>query len=877
MVWFELAMLVVTFIASQLLIANPHLTNPSSNLISDVGYPTASANASIPFGFGTYKMGSANTLWVGDFYPLPLTQNVGGSLFIKPKKQIIGYDYYYGMDLALGMGPDLKMLAIFISDSACIWADPSSPALLTASNYKYHDVEAIPSYIHYSGDLVGVDAVNDNRPIGYLDADRTCYQIWSECTTILDNGNGVNSPGGQTQNGFKGWMRYYNGGFNQPADGYVANQVGTVYPAMGGVAHIVFESCFLGTGTTTPKFWFEMQYLTNSLGIPDGKHIIGLYDANPMEILYRMICDEWQGLGYASSTINAASWIAAALQLWTEGLGMSGFWDQGMAKDHFDDVMKACQGIAYEDPTDGQIYMKLIRSDYTVADLPVLSENVISSVKSFQTQAWSQTYNQYRFKFADRNNNYIASAVLSQDFGNYNMQGVLRTQDETNALVVLLSSAQLIADRELSLLSVPLYKVELTMDRTGAQLRPGDVVNFAWENYGITEMIMRVQTVDLGTLENGETTIALIQDQFGSNFNLIGAEVSLYQTTIVYPAAVVTYYIDEAPYWFLMQATEMPASGNGRVLALAKSPQVASGGYTAYSSVDGYTNPEVTGTTYSDTASLVNPYNVVNDNYFDNTVGMLVISPTDTSTWQLAATDAQLRAGANLFVLDKEFMNFTTYTQNADGSFLLSGIRRALMDSVIQTHSNGATLFFLNSASGLFTSEYSPQTVGVKLIDQARQRNYPVDQAISVPVVVQNRPGHPLPVDLLFIDGSRSPVVLSGDRTLTWIPRTRLATGLTWEDDAVTTSPPGIEDGATYVVRTSQDNGASWTESAATSSPYTLSMPSGSGILMVQVVAILDGLRSLYNETVSVQFGSSILTRDGSALVTRDGAVVLPR
>jgi hypothetical protein len=106
--------------------------------------------------------------------------------------------------------------------------------------------------------------------------------------------------------------------------------------------------------------------------------------------------------------------------------------------------------------------------------------------------------------------------AMSQNLGK-GAQG-LREQQSAGLSIRTITSAvaQIIPARLMTPLSSPLTNCVVECNRKLHRLQVGDPLKITWGPLGIERLVMRVTSVDLGTIDKGSIRLGLIQDVFGT-------------------------------------------------------------------------------------------------------------------------------------------------------------------------------------------------------------------------------------------------------------------------------------------------------------------------------------------------------------------------
>lgn len=744
-------------------------------LLSDVNFPMATDGAPIPLILGTERQDAPNTLWYGNYTIHKNEVDVGPQIFGVTAQQ--GFTYSLGFDLGLCLGPDVKLRQV--------WCDK--------------DVIFGPQQeiLHHSGGPYP-------GPIGPAKTD-----FFVNIPDLF----GGNTSGG----GLKGNLAFYGGQFDQPIDTYVSGFVPAgELPAYRGQCHAVFGKPFyIGTSNSLKQFSFELSRFSNSLGLSTDINVIG-DDLNPMEILYYVLTDDWGAMGTPTNEINITSFQDAAATLASEGNGMSILANNpNDAKVIVDEILQQVEGTMFVDPSTGLINVKLVRNDYIVSDLPVYDESNILSLKNFNRTAWSQTFNEVRITYRDRGKGYAQSTAIVQDMANINAQQRRLSQTQDFPGVHTATLATQIAARTLAVISVPLFTVDIVLDRTAATLLPGDVFVLEWDAYQIASAVMRIQQVDQGSLETGQVTITAIQDSFASKVPVFAPPLPATGTRPSQaPAEIVTanFAWIEVPYHFMqLQSTfplaSLPTSGAAWSWALARQPDTVQG---AYSLVDTTDIAFATRLTF-DVNHVPYPDNALLHAAIGNQTGrpdgkinIVIESPLDDDTFLITQTETDIKSALNLILIDDEIFGFSTVTNNGDGTYTLA-CRRALLDTAFADHSTAASVYFFDTQNGLGRSQWTgTQTIYGKFISTSPQGDFEIAVASEQTKIFDQRYDRPIAPDLPKVNGvdaSHTIAIASAFVSLpstrwpiSWVERSRLDSPIKFEDDTASTP----ESGQTY-------------------------------------------------------------------------------
>lgn len=709
--WF--AIFAIAFVVGiALLTPKINVENARAAKLGDFQFPRAGYGDAVTLVWGTVKLKSPVVIWFGDFNAVPIIETVDGGWFHSDKHYTTGYKNYLGIDCLLCVGPGIKLKRMW-AGTDLIW----------------------------SGDLSTVSNVSINLPDLF---------------------------GGEKQGGgLAGTFTFYPGAIDSPQDSYLVTHLGANVPKYNGFARVLFKSFYIGTSTTPKAFSFEVQNFPTSL--PALASPIG-QDLNPMLIAWDAITQDNGKFNLSEDSLDSASFIAAGNKLNTEGLGMSLAVQSTISgKDLLEEIMRHADGVMYKDPATAKIKVKLIRADYNIATLQEVSMADIVEVSDFSKTLWAETFNQVRVSFNDRSAGYEDSIAIAQDFANITYQGRVKSSNISMPGAMTGEVANALASKQLSILSVPLYKCSLICKRTVQNLRPGDVFKLTFEPYGIASMVMRISKIDFGTLEDGKIRITCIQDKFAVDTVTFGTPESSGWTPITTAAQVITgSRIMAAPYFLARGDSDTPSifTGTGRMMAFAERSSGASISFDVRSSSDNFV-------TNNERELAENPYFASGSLFMDisGTAGFAngiitggeyimvsQMSSNDVSKLHAYSTFAQGADGSGLMLIDNELFVYVGFTDNGNGTVTFNTVYRALLDTVAAQHLTGARVWFIEGREGTIPTLYPTGTTrNFRFLDNTVRDTLSLGLAPNVSGTQDGRAGKPLQPQYLTLQGSRTP------------------------------------------------------------------------------------------------------------------------
>lgn len=790
--WFALALFAVSFILVALLSPKVKVENARASELGDFQFPRASEGDPVPLIYGTVKSKSPNTIGAFNFKAVPIKKKQKTGLF-SSKRVTVGYKYYIGLNLAWALGPGVTLKGIWF-DKEKIWEGSQSAA-----------------------GSFGVD-----------DPD-----LWG---------------GEEQQGGIGGTIAFYPGEYNQDQDPYLLTHIGPNAPAYVGIAHMVFRDFYWGNSTSIKPVHAELQCFTNSLALTGGRNIMpnGL-DMNPIEILFDLYVKDWGRLGTNPALIDQVNWREAAYVLYDENNGMSlDISKPNQGKDLTTEIIRQINAIVYQDPETGKIKIKLIRRDYDVAELPVLSPSEVKKVTNYSKNFWSDTYNQVRVPYINRANEYSKSAAVAQDFANINMQQRVRSTDVGMPGVYDADLANVIAARELAEINIPLYQCELEINRTVATLRPGDPFVLYWPEYGVQQMVLRIRKFNFGQLKSGKIIAHCVQDEFASDLTVLKSPTATDWVRSGVPAEIGAMVVFAAPTFIRDNSGVEVEDTQNLVVALPREPTGNVSNYKV-SLDDGVESlVGIAEGNYQGFAQLNADYlaTVGFDAGYDSGGTGIVIKTLDPAAEPATVADADIRAGANFLLIGGEILAYRVATALGGGLWRLTHVRRGLLDTAIADHAANATVVFISGGEGITESPVgTSDEIDVKVQNRHGAK---LSLGLTASIDVDSRAQRPAPPDYVTLDGIRTPGVFVvaglGEYDLAWRARTRLDTEVAFEDDAADVAEAGTD----YVIKHRFGGGAFEADVIAAASPQLFDLNSHDGDLVeFFVYARRDGLLSL--------------------------------
>lgn len=641
-------------------------------------------------------------------------------------------------------------------------------------------------------------------------------EAWAGAVT----GNGsisINQPnlhgGEEREGGVVGTVDVCFGGAGQGRNGYLQGRLGAAIPAFRGLFGLVVRKSMLSANNPYIKEWSVLARRSRIGWRDDLADIVapdGHVDMNPAHILLEALTNtSWGGLGYPLSDIDVQSFQTAANLLKAEGFGLSLVWAKNTSVEDFIGII--CDHISAQvffSHVTGLLKIKLIRNDYGTP--PTLNQSNVIELVEYTSPSSSESVNQVTVNWVDRANQ--PQAVTVQDIAS-----LARSNGQLNAVnldfvgIATPGLAGAVASRELQQLCMPIASCTLVINRTQAQLEPGDCFNFTWTPIGIENMIMRVVSVVVGPHDDSQLRITAVRDVYGLGaINLVTPANSLWSSPISLPAAAVRRQVVEMTWWQFVRAY----GESDAVLAELDDTSTMVTCYCDRPSSDAI-NYEMWARNaggewaYRDTDSF--PW-----------VGTLVsaVGPAVSSTLTMNETiDTNMVRVGTYAALGSELVAITAVNVGA-GTITVD---RGVLDTVPLSHDAGAVLW---CHEGLYGHDRTDRAVGevveVRILPSTSKGRLLLTEAPTNSLTTAGRMMRPYPPGNVQVNGSRWPATIgaSAELAITWAHRDRRAQTVSFvRQDAGNIGP---ESGQTYTLRIYGETGTLLrTVSGLTATSYT--------------------------------------------------------
>lgn len=583
--------------------------------------------------------------------------------------------------------------------------------------------------------------------------------VTGNTTITIDNPNLFG--GEEREGGVQGPVDILMGGPTQGRNAYLQERLGADIPTFRGVVSLILRRVWVAAMNPYIKPWSVRAKRVPRQWYAAKAEISG--DANPAHIVRECLTNGEWGMGYPTSDIDDASFMAAADTLHAEGFGLSLLWNkEETIEDFILSVLRHVDGLLYVHPRTGLFTLKLARADYTLSSLPTFDPGNILRIEEFTRPSWGEITNQVTVVYRDGATDKDGSVTV-QDIAAVQLNGGVVATTVNYPGISRAELANRVAMRELKQLSSSLAKCTFVANRQASGLNIGDVVKLSWPPYGIDQMVMRVARITYGELANGAVRVECVQDIFGLPQSVYSAPPpSGWTEPTSLPAPCPHQTLFEVPYWSVVKDFTGESQSllgdiddlDGLVAACGSRPSSDAFGFKALARVSGSFTEKGFGI-FTPTAVLT---------------AMLPQSAAQVSVGLTSGIDLEEVTAGGLTVIDGEWLkvvslNLATQTVT---------LERGMLDTVPASHPAGSRIWFVDGFRHYLTPEYvAGETVRVKLLTRTARGTLPEAAATEMSLPLNKRFIRPYCPGNAQVNGKRYPTVVAGEINVSWATRNR--------------------------------------------------------------------------------------------------------
>lgn len=599
--------------------------------------------------------------------------------------------------------------------------------------------------------------------------------------------------------------------------------------------------------------------------------------ANPVECLVEVLTNADYGAGISISQLDTTSWTNAVSDVWGQGLAFSYLWNNvSSIEDMAGEILRHIDGVIWTDLQSGKIKIKLAHEESLVGVLTYTNDDFIE-ITSFTRGSWEDTRNEIKISYPDHTKADFENSTFSYyESANFALQGEPKVESITFSGCPTPALASRLAAREARVVCRPFVRFRGKIDRKLWNASPGSLFKFTWPEQAITDLVMRITNLKLGTITDGTITIEAVEDVFHTGEATFGTPTSTIWTDPLAGDAVdATAEVGEVPYFY-------QSDSFNRVFGVAARPNTAHVSYDAY--LDGESTDAIE-VDFTPRALLVADLPQLANGDYD-TVGFSVDGITD-GDFIVAGTAATIAGeAASLAIIgdpsgDHEWIAFESVTGTT--TKLLDNVWRGLLDTPPRSWPADTPVWFFSVGAALMVNTLADsQSITFESLTRTMQDQLETSEATNHGYTVQRRALRPLPPYYVLFEGDYdNEIWVSGDLDFTWREHSRLTmTQVIKQSHADEASEVGV----TWEVDVRGDAGtveATYTGLVTPAFTYDAAMltadfGSPQLILTFDIYSKRDGLRSLYpwkRRVLDFNTTAELVTVNGD-LVTVNGDLV---
>lgn len=747
--------LLIAIVIAELTAKNP-TTHIKAKGLDAFNFPTVSADRAIPYCVGDVLIDAPNVTWYGDLRVLKITKKVKKSLF-SSSRVTIGFQYFIGMELALGWGPFAEISEIYFGRELA-WSGSVTDSSGTGENFIVDAKEIFGGKANGGG-------------------------VYAECV-------------------------FYHGSQTQNADSYMTGQVTQAYRHQG-LSKLVWKG---GSVNADPLSTDSISGLVSEsesihpIKIRAKKYPNSLASgfeninntANPAEVIFEVLTGRQIFLPgqrtapyVPDSAFDIPDWIAVAEVLFNEGMGISFQWQQDtLIDDIISDIEEHIEGRVVEDPVTGLIKLKLMRDDYDIETVPSFDEDSIVDFPRFTSNTENTLTAEVILTYTKPDELFKQVPIPIQNSGNYYAQDNISSMNLDLTMFTDPAVAQKRAWTTLAAVSNPIRAGEIVVDRSGWGVKKGDVVKINYAEYKMLDVAARVTKVEFGDLTKRHIVIGFSEDVFSLGDNIFpDPQDSDWEDPNSEPAAVTDLNFFEIPKKWLDTASP------NQVALIPITPSGSIYKYDLHYSVDGGVEYNLLDNEqpFSETGLLTIALSA--DTEYTQPDGLTMTLPSNyVLTTNTSVPDNTFN---NIIIINQEILGFDFLNDNGDGTFTTNELYRGLFDTIPASHSVSDRVTPADEINFIELAFADDQDLFFKLVTYSWRGVLDIANATAENYTVVNREQLPYPPADLQINGLRTiPPIFSGDTTISWKERDRNDAAFYRQDAA----DDGIESGVVTVI-----------------------------------------------------------------------------
>ncbi len=546
----------------------------------------------------------------------------------------------------------------------------------------------------------------------------------------------INSPnmfgGLSREGGIRGWCDFARGLETQEPNAHLSSFLGNI-PAYRQVVSLFLYDMYFGLNYYLKPWTANItRIFTLDKGVTQwypevAEPTSGLINA--VHVLRECLTDPCWGMGLSGDKINDASWRAAALLCYNEGLAFGFIWDRTTDLNEFmDNVGKHIQCNYYLNRQTGLWEINAVRRITDTSDLFIADASVVKSVKSLAKKTLNKLVNQVTVTFTNNLNNQTANYRVSNP-SLLSRQGRFIPQSTTYDGVTNYAMAQKLALRDLTQLGQPIFTGSIEVSQEMLNFNQGDAFILRVPDKVNRDLIVRVMAINLGSSSSRQITMDIAEDFFeAANISYADNPFTKWVPVVTVPVDATYRFLYEVPYYAI-------ALQKGDVFASAVDPvKTFCAGAVVSPSGDSISANLWTG---------LDDVNFTRRNAIDFCPTALLVADItkETVTFSItAALETQLLTIGNYILIDAECMQIVSI------SGVALTVNRGVLDTVPELHYASARLYGIgDTGQSDWVTYFTSQEVFGRFTTKTPKGELAINDATSVNVTLVGRMHLPYP------------------------------------------------------------------------------------------------------------------------------------
>lgn len=432
------------------------------------------------------------------------------------KSQVVGYRYYFGLHMGVCRGPVDSVVAIRVGDKGAWVGNLTSSGAFNIDNPALFGGDKGEggiqgsAYAYFGEDTQGAPAALESMTGIEQPGFRRMFTLWYDGLVTAMN---------PYPKAWKMRVRRVLKGWQGPVPAWVqAHGLIVMTPDDLPPAPLTTTNPKSSTGSSFVEI--ILAQLENGVSASTSNGDVGygpsdIHAMNPAAIIYECLTNSEWGRGLSPNRIDQSSFEAAAITLKQEGFGLCLKWARKETIANFiKSVIDHIAAVIYTDRSTGLVKIKLVRSDYVAAELPLFTPDTgLIEVTENDVANTGSLINEMQVTYRHPVTN-EKRTVRTDNLGAIKSAGGVRnTQTKEYIGLPTASLALRVAQRDLRAVSTSIRRYVFKLDRRGYSVNPGDAIRIADPTHQIRDTVVRVGAIE-DCRKDGYVKVTAVQDVF---------------------------------------------------------------------------------------------------------------------------------------------------------------------------------------------------------------------------------------------------------------------------------------------------------------------------------------------------------------------------